>query len=113
MRRIAVIGSYFVSIFLLSVISQGTTSACQVDQYYLTAGGHLAGVTQDALLKAEKADPKALESMIEGKEVLRLQDDIRVEAIERSVEAKMIKIKLPHHDISVWVREDALKRCRQ
>ncbi len=91
----------------------GTALACQVDEFYMTNGNHLAGATQDSLVKAEKADPKALASMIESKEVIMLQDDIRVQATERSLEYQMIRIKLPHHDISVWVREDALKRCKQ
>ncbi len=100
-------------VLALMLSQSGTVLACQVDEFYMTKGNHLAGATQDSLVKAEKADPKALASMIESKEVIMLQDDIRVQATERSLEYQMIRIKLPHHDISVWVREDALKRCKQ
>ena len=50
--------------------------------------------------------------MLEKKGVVRLQDNIRVQAIERSVEYQMIKIKFPDSD-AIWVREDALKRTDQ
>ncbi len=101
------------SVACLTLWISGTASGCQVDEFYLSNGGHLAGTTQENLSKAEKADPKGLASMIENKGVIRLQDNIRIQAIERSVEYQMIKIKLPDQDVPLWVREDALKRCQQ
>ncbi len=91
----------------------GTAIACQVDEFYMTNGGHLAGTTQDNLGKAEKADPQSLATMMQSKAVIRLQDNIKVQAIERSIEYQMIEIKLPDSDVPVWVREDALKRIPQ
>ena len=82
-----------------------------MDEFYLTSGGHLAGITQDNLSNAEKASPKGLATMLENKEIIRLQDNIKVQALERSVEYKMIKIRFMDSD--VWVREDALKRIQQ
>jgi hypothetical protein len=51
--------------------------------------------------------------MIENKGIIRLQDNIKVQAIERSIEYRMIEIRLPDSDIPVWVREEALKRIQQ
>ncbi len=111
MNKISV-GLYILMCMTVLLCNQAV-SACQVDEFYLTSGGHLAGTTQDNLSKAEKADPNGLASMIENKGVIRLQDNIRVQAIERSVEYQMIKIKFPDSDVPVWVREDALKRIQQ
>ncbi len=72
-----------------------SASACQVDEFYLTNGGNLAGTTQNNLAKAEKADPQSHASMIESNGIIRLQDNVRVQAVERSIEYQMIKIKLP------------------
>ncbi len=110
--RKTIIGFYLVLAVLTLWIS-GSASACQVDEFYMTNGGHLAGTTQDDLGKAEKADPQILATMIDNKGVIRLQDNIKVQAVERSVECQMIKIKLPDSDVPVWVREDALKRIPQ
>jgi hypothetical protein len=105
--------SFYLVLAVLTLLVHGAASACQVDEFYLTNGGQLAGATQDNLSKAEKADPKSLANMIENGGIIRLQDNIRVQAIERSVEYQMIKIKLPDSDVPVWVREDALKRISQ
>ena len=110
--RKTIIGFYLV-LAVLTLWVYRTSSACQVDEFYLTNGGHLAGTTQDNLGKAEKADPQSLASMIENKGIIRLQDDIKVQAVERSIEYQMIEIKLPDSDAPVWVREDALKRIPQ
>lgn len=110
--RKTIIGFYLVLAVLTLWIS-GSASACEVDEFYLTNGGLLAGTTQDNLAKAEKADPQSLAPMIENKWIIRLQDNIKVQAVERSIEYKMIEIKLPDSDAPVWVREDALKRIPQ
>ena len=61
------------AIMLLAALScltlwvSGTASACQVDEFYLISGGHLAGTTQDNLSKAEKTDPWGLATMLEKK----------------------------------------------
>jgi hypothetical protein len=110
--RNTIIGFYLV-LAVLSLLIAGSASACQVDEFYLTNGGHLAGTTQDNLGNAEKADPQGLAAMIENKGIIRLQDNIKVQAVERSIEYKMIEIKLPDSNAPVWVREDALKRIPQ
>jgi hypothetical protein len=104
---------FYLVLVVLTFWTSGSASACQVDEFYLTNGGHLAGATQDNLGKAEKADPQSLAIMMDNKEVIRLQDNIKVQAVERSIEYLMIKIKLPDSDVPVWVREDALKRIPQ
>ncbi len=98
---------------VLTLWISGSALACQVDEFYLTNGGHLAGTTEDNLGKAEKADPKNLATMIENKGIIRLHDNVKVQALERSFESQMIKIKLPDSDIPLWVREDALKSIPQ
>ena len=105
--------AFYLVLAVLTLWIHAGASACQVDEFYLTNGGNLAGTTQDNLSKAEKADPQSLADMIENRGIIRLQDNIKVQAIERSVEYKMIKIKLPDSDFPVWVREDALKRIQQ
>ncbi len=104
---------FYLALAVLTLRISGTASACQVDEFYMTNGGHLAGTTQNNLGKAEKADPQSLAAMIENKGIIRLQDNIKVQAIERSIEYRMIEIRLPDSDIPVWVREEALKRIQQ
>jgi hypothetical protein len=86
---------------------------CQVDEFYLTNGDHLAGSTQDNLIKAEKTDPQHLASMIEHGEAIRLKENTKVQALERSFECQMIKIKFLDSEIPFWVRQDSLKRIEQ
>ncbi len=104
---------FYLVLAVLTLWISGSASACQVDEHYLTNGGHLAGTTEGNLTKAEKADPQSLAPLIESKGIIRLQDNIKVQAVERSIEYQMIKIKLPDSDVPLWVREDALKRCQQ
>ncbi len=104
---------FYLALAVLTLWIHGSASGCQVDEYYFTNGGHLAGTTQDNLSKAERADPQSLATMIENKVIVRLQGDVKVQAIERDIEYKMIKIKLPDSDVPLWVREEALKRIPQ
>ena len=103
----------YIVLCMTVLLFQGVALGCQVDKFYLTNPGHLAGSSQDNLSKAEKTDQQHLVSMVKKGEVVHLQENIKVQALERSFESKMIKVKPLDSDMPVWVREDALKRIEQ
>jgi hypothetical protein len=93
-----------------------TASACQVDEFYLTTEGSLAASTPENLNEAsncqEKGDQNKLASMIEDGMVIRLKENVKVQALERSFEHRMLKIKFLDHGASIWVRDGSLKQIK-
>jgi len=90
-----------------------TTVACQVDECYLTKAGFLASSSPERLQEAngyEKAGNKGkLDELINSKIVLMLKEDVKVQALEWSIERKMIKIKFEDSKGAYWVNDGALK----
>lgn len=109
MSRISAIGLYIVLCMTVLLFHQ-PAAGCQVDEFYITNQGHLAGATPDNLIKAEKT--AHLDSMIKAGEIIRLTSGTKVQALERSLEHQMIKIKFPDTEVPYWVREDALQRIK-
>jgi hypothetical protein len=89
-------------------------SACQVDEFYLTKNGTLAASTSEVLLAAikfqEEGNKENLADLIKSGTVLRLTDNIKVQVLERSVEFKTLKIKLPDGKELYWVKDGSLKQ---
>ncbi len=88
--------------------------ACRVDEFYLTTEGSLGASTPQNLNEAMnyqgKADQKKLAAMIKGGTAIQLKGGIKVQALERSVEYKMIKIKFLDQETPFWVKDGSLKR---
>ena len=86
--------------------------ACSVDNLLLTNDGSLAAVTPQVLndvLAAIHNDPAKLSDLVKNGTVLELKDGIKVEILERSVEWKMLKIKLPDSNATYWVKDGSLR----
>jgi hypothetical protein len=114
MSKISTIRFYIILSCMTLLLLHRAASGCQVDEFYLTNEGHLAGSTQDNLTEAityqGKNDQQHLAIMIRNGEAIRLKDNVKVQALERSFEQQMIKIKFPDSETPLWVREDSLKR---
>lgn len=91
-------------------------SACQVDEFYLTTEGSLAASTPENLSKAsnyqEKGDQNKLATMMKDRMVTRLKGNIKVQALERSFEHRMLKIKFLDQGTPVWVKDGSLKQIK-
>ena len=91
-------------------------SACQVDEFYLTKDGALAASSQETLNAAikfeEEGNQEKLEGLIKSGTALRLTDNIKVQVLERSVEFKTLKIKLPDGKETYWVKDGSLKQIK-
>ncbi|MDA8083236.1 MAG: hypothetical protein M0024_06235 [Nitrospiraceae bacterium] len=103
-----------VTLVMASLPAGKTATACQVDAFFLTKAGHIAGATPAALGEAtglqERGDQDKLAERIKEGVVVRLQENIRVQALERSFDPPMIKIKFPDNSSPFWVTEGSLKR---
>ena len=97
MNRLSIQTFYFIICAMVLLSLHQSAAACQVDEFYLTTEGSLAASTPENLNEAsnfqEKGDQKKLASMIENGVVMRLKGNIKVQALERSVEHRMLKIK--------------------
>jgi hypothetical protein len=89
-------------------------SACQVDEFYNSKGGALAASTSETLIAAikleEEGSREKLADLMKSGTVLRLTDNIKVQVLERSVEFKTLKIKLPEENAAYWVKDGSLKQ---
>jgi hypothetical protein len=89
-------------------------SACQVDEFYNTKGGALAASTSEILIAAIKLEEvgskEKLADLMKSGTVLRLTDNVKVQVLERSVEFKTLKIKLPEGTAAYWVKDGSLKQ---
>jgi len=96
---------------LLLSLSQ-FASACEVNEFYLTTDGTLAASTPEVLLAAikfqEEGNKEKLEALIKSGTVLRLNDNMKVQVLERSVVFKTLKIKLPDGKELYWVKDGSL-----
>ena len=88
--------------------------ACQVDDFYLTKDGTLAASTPENLNAAirlqEEGNKKKLGDLVKNGTILQLNDNIKVQVLERSFEFKMLKIKLPDEREPYWVKDGSLKQ---
>jgi hypothetical protein len=93
-----------------------TSIACQVDECFLTKAGFLASPSPEHLQEAngyEKTGSKEkLDDLINSKIILLLKDNIKVQALEWSIERKMIKIKFDGSNDTYWVNDGALKHIK-
>ncbi len=88
--------------------------ACQVDEFFLSKENGLAASTPEILNTAIKLDEEGnkekLAGLLGNGSVIRLKGDIKVQVLERSVEFKTLKIKLPESKDPYWVKDGSLKR---
>ena len=88
--------------------------ACQVDEFYMTTDGSLGASSPENLTEASnyqgKGDQKKLDTMIKDGRVTQLKGNIKVQALERSVEYKMLKTKFLDQGTPFWVKDGSLKR---
>ena len=107
-------GIFYSCVLAIAIVSLYRTAvACQVDECFLTRAGFLASSSPDRLQEAngyEKAGNKGkLDELINGKIVLMLKEDVKVHALEWSIERKMIKIRFEDSKGAYWVNDGALK----
>lgn len=88
--------------------------ACQVDEFFLSKENGLAASTPEMLNTAiklnEEGDKEKLAALLTNGSLIRLKGDIKVQVLERSVEFKTLKIKLPDSKDPYWVKDGSLKR---
>jgi hypothetical protein len=116
MYRISKISFYFIVCAVVLFSFHCAASACQVDEFYFTKEGHLAASTPGNLSEAinyqEKGNQEKLAYMMKSGTVVRLKEKIKVQALERSVEQRILKIKFSDNDTPYWVREGSLKQIK-
>jgi len=110
-------GIFYSCVLVIAIVSLcRTTVACQVDGCFLTKAGFLASSSPERLQEAngyEKAGNKGkLDELINSKIVLMLKNDVKVQALEWSIERKMIKIKFEDSKGTYWVNDGALKHVK-
>ncbi len=109
--KLVVRAATWVMLIVISLYS--SVFACQVDDFLLTKEGSLAAVTpevlNDALSKAQ-GDQARLSGLLQKGTILKLREGIKVQVLERSVEWKMLKIKLPDGSATYWVKDGSLKQ---
>ncbi len=114
MKRISCVFLCLFALVMASFTAGKTATACQVDDFFLTKAGHIAAATPAGLSEAagfqERGDQDRLAERIKEGVVVRLQENIRVQALERSFDPPMIKIKFPDNSSPFWVSEGSLKR---
>ncbi len=93
-----------------------TIVACQVDDCFLTTAGYLASSSPERLQEANRymqaGNKDKLDELIYSKLVLVLKDDVKVHALEWSIERKMIKVKFEDGNDAYWVNDGALKHLK-
>ncbi len=108
-------GVISVTIFaVMLILAYQSAPACQVDDFYLTKDGALAASTPEALNAAirleEEGNKEKLGDLMKKGTVLQLKDNIKVQALERSFEFKMLKIMFPGRQEPYWVKDGSLKQ---
>ncbi len=107
---------YSVGLVLAVTCYSRTTVACQVDECFLTKAGYLASSNPERLQEANRylqaGYKDKLDQLINSKLVLVLKDDVKVQALEWSVERKMIKVKFEDSNDAYWVNDGALKHIK-
>lgn len=103
------------TIFAVILISgYQSVLACQVDDFYLTKDGTLAASTPETLNAAirleEEGNKEKLGDLMKKGTVLQLKVNIKVQALERSFEFKMLKIMFPDRQKPYWVKDGSLKQ---
>ncbi len=99
-------------VFLLSVSLLPAAHACQVEDFFLTKAGNYAAATPEVLnnvLTSLQSNQAKLAELEKQGELVKLQEGIKVQVLERSIEWKMLKIKLPEGNATFWVKDGALK----
>ncbi len=109
--------TFYSFVFTLAAISFcRTIMACQVDEFFLTKPGYLASSSPERLQEANRyvqaGNKSKLDDLIKSKLVLMLKDGVKVQALEWSVEEKMIKIKFEGSKDFYWVNDGALKQIK-
>lgn len=116
MSKISKMTFYSIVCAVLLLSLNRASVACQVDDFYLTKDGALAASTPEHLTEATgyqgKNEQKKLADMVKNGMVIRLKDNIKVQAIERSVEYKMLKIKFLDDAAFYWVTDGSLKHIK-
>ncbi len=114
MHKMSKMVFYFTVCAMLLFSLHRAAWACQVDEFYLTTDGSLAASTPENLSEASnyqgRGDEKKLADMIKGGIVMQLKGNIKVQALERSVEYRMLKIKFLDQGTPFWVKDGSLKR---
>jgi len=94
-----------------------SASAWQVAKCYITRNGFLAGSSPDALKKGIEyeiaGNKEKLDALILDGQIIRLQENAKVEAVERSFEFKMLKIKFQNRKTFYWVTDDSLTPIKE
>jgi len=115
MRRKCLLTIFVVVQLFLSAFWHGAY-AWQVEECFLTRNGFLAGSTPDNLNKGieyEKVDRAKLDALINDGRVIRLKENIEVRVVERSVEFKMLEVKLPDRETPYWVIEGSISPIKK
>ncbi len=100
-------------VMLIVISLYSSVFACQVDDFLLTREDNLAAVTPEALndaLASQAINHAKLTDLLQKGTVLKLKEGVKVQVLERSVEWKMLKIKLPDEKATYWVKDGALKQ---
>jgi hypothetical protein len=116
MNKISTIILFSIILSITLISPRQAAWGCQVDDFYLTKGGSLAAASPERLQEAgayEKENNKEkLDDLLKNKQVMRLEDNRRVRALERSFAMKMIKIKFEDDGDVYWVNDGALRQIR-
>jgi hypothetical protein len=114
MDKVSKIILYFIVCALVLVSLHPAVPACQVDEFYLTTEGSLAALTPENLSEAgnyqEKGDQERLSAMMKNGMVIKLRGNIKVQALERSFEHIMLKIRFLDQETPYWVKDGSLKQ---
>jgi hypothetical protein len=105
----------FVIFSMMLVALNRTVLACQVDDYYATREGYLAASTpeilNDAIKYQQVSNEGKIAELIGSGKVIKLKKDVKVRVLERSIQSKMLKIKLPDkEDLYWWVKDGSLQQ---
>jgi hypothetical protein len=113
MNRARIMTFVFVMCASMLISAHHAARACQVDEFFNTREGFLAATVPETLNTAAKYDEegnkKDLAELLGNGSVLRLQGNVKVQVLERSVEFKMLKMKFLDKGDTYWVKEGALK----
>ncbi len=116
MKNIIKLAFYSVVLALAITCNSRTTVACQVDDCFLTTAGYLASSSPERLQDANRymhaGNKDKLDELINSKLVLVLKGDVKVQALEWSIERRMIKVKFEDGNDAYWVNDGALKHIK-
>jgi hypothetical protein len=117
------IKAFFIFILALSFFLTGvwhSASAWQVAKCYITGNGFLAGSSPDVLKKGIEyklaENKEKLDELIQDGRIIRLKENVKVQAVERSFEFKMLKIKFENVENGksfYWVTDGSLTPIKE